>query len=111
MSLSGPESDSALKLCCGSKKKLCCLENTNMFLMLWFGDQLSGGAKTRWLQKLIWKNSVQGEADKKGQSGVKLKSWTPMAKWEGTGAARVHTERFVRWYGSSPFGDEGGAHV
>lgn len=52
-----------------------------------------------------------GVKQMKKEPGVKLRSWTPMAKWEGTGAARVHTERFVRWYGSSPFGEEGGAHV
>lgn len=70
-----------------------------------------GGVKMRWLQKLIWKNSVWGEADKKKEPGVKLRSWTPVAKSEGTGAARVHTERIVHRYGSSPFGEEGGAHV
>lgn len=70
------------------------------------------GVKMRWLQKLIWKNSVWvKQIKKKEEPGVKLRSWTPVAKWEGTGAARVHTERFVRWYGSSPFGEEGGAHV
>lgn len=69
------------------------------------------GVKMRRLQKHHWKTSVWGEAEIKAEPGVKLRSWTPMAEWEWTGAARVQTERFVHRYGRSPFVQEGGAHV
>ena len=52
-----------------------------------------------------------GVKQMKTEPGVKLRSWTPMTKWGGTGAARVHIERFVPRCGFSPFGEEGGAHV